>query len=99
MKLVKRLFANTGNKPFPNPGSTTGLQRMGVTVPVVEITDHGDLARVRCPHAERSSAFTVECSQVCTQLVVSAIVSALVEQVQIVRRKKTDVVTYWRSKR
>src|SRR5690348_1400633 len=93
MKFVERTFPDSRNKSFPNARRTARLQGMRATIPIIEISDHRYSARIRRPHTERSSAITVKRRQMRAQLVVSAIVSALIEKIEIVRRKKADIVT------
>ncbi len=94
VKLVKRTLADGGNEPFPDTRAAFRLQTVRVAVPVVEIPNHRNFLRVRRPDAEYGSRVSVESCRMGPEVVVGAVISAFVEQIEVVRRKQRNVVTY-----
>src|ERR1700690_2038646 len=65
---------------------------MGLRIPAVEVSDHGNVAGVRSPDAEDDALHSLRFHDVGAHLLVNAIVAALVEQVKIVGSQQGNVV-------
>jgi hypothetical protein len=69
---------------------------VGIVVPIIEIANDGNLLRVWRPHAERSSGFPIEGSEMRPELVIGAVIPAFVKEVEVVCGKATDVTAHGR---
>ena len=58
------------------------LQRDGGDVQIIEITDDGDIERIRRPHAEHRELLAVSADGMRTEKALRVIISALIKQVQ-----------------
>ena len=64
---------------------------MRIRIPTIEAAHHGNLTRIRCPHAEAGADFAIYAGEVRSKLVMNAVVIALIEKIDILIRQKTDV--------
>ena len=79
--LVQRAVADTRHEALPDPRLLTRVERVGVLVPVIEVTDDANRVGVRRPHRKRSSLRVFR--QVRAQLLVEMAVRPLVEEVKV----------------
>lgn len=91
LELVAITLAKVGQEDLPVTGRANGAHRIHATVPPVEVADHADALRVRCPHGEVHAAANAMGDGARAKAIVDPVVRALAQQVQIELRQHGSV--------
>jgi hypothetical protein len=83
LEFVERARADLRHERLPHARAAARLQRVPMSVPVVEIADYADASRVRRPHREARARHAVARGSVRAELAMDVMVIALAEQVKI----------------
>src|SRR5208282_6876566 len=96
VELVKCALLDAGNKALPDSRRTASLERMGLRVPSIEVSDHRYIAGVGGPDAKDGAPGPMGFHRMSAHLLVNAIVAAFVEQIKIFGGQQGNVVAYRR---
>src|SRR5690606_2024500 len=75
--------SHPGNKNFPDACGVAQTHEVSTSVPLVEITYHGDPAGVGCPHRKPHTGNTIHRVNMGTERAVGLVMFALSEEMQI----------------
>jgi hypothetical protein len=95
VKLVQLSFAQPGDKPLPDSGTTARVEGVRRVTPTVEIARHRDLASSWRPNAKGNAGLAIGIYKMSSQLVVNAVVTALVVQVEVLVGEQAEIVSWW----
>src|ERR1700678_3074082 len=83
LKLIVRVFADSGNKDLPNPRLDPFTHGMEPAVPAIEITDYGYSLGIRRPDREKHPGMAVNLHEMGAEFPVNLVMGALTKEMHI----------------
>src|SRR5690625_5209404 len=87
LEFITRPRSHTGDEDFPNTGPAQRTHRVGGAIPVIEMSDHANRARIGCPDTKRGaidfSAVGGQGANMCAQHMPQSLVTSLGNKEQI----------------
>ena len=86
-ELVQRARRHAWYEQLEDPAAAHRAHHVRAAIPVVEISNHRNATRIRCPHRERRAVYPIDDTRVRTEFVPQPQVTTFAMQMQIDRTK------------